>query len=434
MSSTPASITRDFILNMSKEELHKVVKDPVKMAEINAFLLTPEGRGVVAEIASGASEPLIEEPVEGAEVIETPVVQEFNQEEADRQAAEAKSVTERSAAIQVEDARKAEEDAALIAARITVYRDAAGNITKLVQEYQPDDENGNPIGRQTHLEARSWVELVKKQKEVNIQITRAFHRLKDQKTTFTKKLAEPIKIPNVPLMSEDDRIQAAIDLNSDDEMVVVRAERKLRSDDILRGQQQKAVADEQARQKIVSDSFKARHVRDFNPCQANAKLITDYLKEQADADGNPLAWTEDNLELAFAATEPQLVPVQAPVVEETVPQVTNTPAVSTAQHTLKAPTSEIQPTPTAEATLVTPVAPAATPNPPAPVRRPGVNGGLQPGQSTGLRPAATPSGLTMKDIAKWTGEQMRKEQQNPARKAEIARVIAAYNKARASRV
>jgi hypothetical protein len=125
--------------------------------------------------------------------------------------------------------------------------------------------------------------------------------------------------------------------------------------------------------------------------------MTDYLREHTDADGNPLAFTEDNLELAFAATEPQLVPFQAPVVEETVQPVTNTPAVSTVQHTPTVPTPEIKPAEATEATLATPVATVTPPNPQVP-------------------------------------EQMRKEQKNPARKAEIARVIAAHNKQRASRV
>jgi hypothetical protein len=145
---------RDFVLNMSKEELHKILKDPAKMAEINAFLLSPEGRGVVAEIASGAaaSEP-IEEPTE--ELTENPVVEEFNQEEADRQAAEAHTAAGQAAAAQIEDARKAEEDQALLDAGITIYRDAAGNIIKLVQDYQADDGNGNPIGNSTRLVAGS---------------------------------------------------------------------------------------------------------------------------------------------------------------------------------------------------------------------------------------------------------------------------------------
>lgn len=430
MSSTPTPLTREYVLNMPTEEFHKIMKNPSRLAEINAFLLTPEGRGVVAEIASNASTEVTEQSTE--ETVETPT--EFNQEEADKQAADAKLATERAAAAQVEEDRKAEEEKALIDAGITIYRDANGNIVKLVQDYQADDGNGNPIGRPTHLESRSWIEHVRKQKEAHVQATRAFHRLKDQKTTFNKKPVEPIKVPNVPLMTEDERIQAALDLNSDDEMAVLKAERKLRADDILRAQQQKAINNELQRQKEVSDGFKLRHAHDFNPCQANAKLIRDYLDEHTDADGNQLAWTEDNLELAFAAIEPQLVPAQAPVETETAPQANNTPAASTVKQAQPAPTPEIQPTAVPEAALVTPVTPAATPNPPAPARRPGVNGGLQPGQSSGLRPAATPSGLTMKDIAGWTGEQMRKEQKNPARKAEIARVIAAYNKARASRV
>src|SRR5665213_576016 len=194
MSSTPTPLTRDYIVNMSQEELHKIMKNPARLAEVNAFLLTPEGRGVVAEIAAGSST----EPIEETEVVDNPVVEEFNQEEADRQAAEAHAAVAQAAAAQIEEARKSEEDQALIEAGITVYRDAVGNIVKLVQDYQATDEHGNAIGRSTHLEARSWIELVRKQKEAHVQATRAFHRLKDQKTTFTKKVVEPCLLYTSP--------------------------------------------------------------------------------------------------------------------------------------------------------------------------------------------------------------------------------------------
>ena len=311
-------------------------------------------------------------------------------------------------------------ESALVAAGITVYRDASGNITKLIQEYQADDEIGNPIGRSTHLEARNWAELARKQKEAHTQATRAFHRLKDQKTTFKKPTA-PIQIPDVPLLSEDERIKAAMDLNSEDETVVLKADRKLRADQILRDQKLEAIQKEERRQQEASSEFKARHINDFNPCQANAAFIANYLKE------NNLTWTADNLELAFAATEPQLVPIQVPVAEETAPAANPVEPKTPLQ--VVAPV--IQPVVTAEA-LATPAA-VVTPNPQATARR-GVNGGLVPGQSTGLKPAGIPTGLTMKEIMKWTSDQMKMERKNPARRAEIDRVIIAYNKARTSRI
>jgi hypothetical protein len=328
--------------------------------------------------------------------------------------------------VDTETARIAEENLALLAAGITVYRDTAGKIVKLVQEYQADDGHGNRVGRPTHLEARNWIELAGKQKEAHTQATRAFHRLKDQKTTFRKPV-DPIRIPDVPLMSEQERIQAAQDLNSDDETVVLKADRKLRADQIMRDQRNEAIRAEEKRQANVNDEFKSRHLHDFFPCQANAKLISDYIKE------NDLLWTVDNLELAFAATEPQQVPVKGPDVEEIAPTANPVEVLRAQQEVQIQPTAqEIQP---AQAAVeAQPVVPAAAPNPPVPTRRPGVNAGLVPGQPSGQRPVTQPAGLTMKEIMKWTGDQMKKERANPARRAEIDRVIAAYNKARTSRV
>jgi hypothetical protein len=394
---------------MSEEDLKKIVKDPSKLAEINAFLSSPEGRGMIAETVTEATTELTEENTE------------IDPVEVERQAAEAKVAAEKAVADQVEAERKAEEDAALVAAGITVYRDAFGNITKLIQEYQADDENGNPIGRSTHLEARNWAELARKQKEAHTQATRAFHRLKDQKTTFKKPTA-PIQIPDVPLLSEDERIKAALDLNSEDETVVLKADRKLRADQILRDQRLEAIQKEEHRQEYASAEFKQRHIHDFNPCNANAAFISNYLKE------NNLTWTVDNLELAFAATEPQLVPVQVSVAEETAPAA-NPVELKTQPQAL---VTGINPQPEIVVQEPKPTQ-VVTPNPQATPRR-GVNGGLVPGQSTGLKPAGIPAGLTMKEIMKWTSDQMKMERKNPARRAEIDRVITAYNKARTSRI
>jgi hypothetical protein len=391
--------------------MKKEVRDPARRAEINAFLLSPEAINLASELSEtdGVADPvrveaerLVEETIEQADTV-----------------AEAVPATQAviDAAARAEEDRKAAED--LLPSK------------KIIVEYQATDENGQPIGRPTHLEAANWEEMSRKQQEAHVQATRAFHRLKTQKTTFKAPVA-PIAIPVVPLLSEADRIQAALDLNSDDENVVIKADRKLRSDDIMRTQRNEAIRAEESRQSFVSNEFKLRHVNDFNPCQANSKIITDYLE------ANNLAWTTDNLELAFAATEPQLAPKEvkeAPVAEVPASQAANPPVAP--QALPPTPAAAIQPAPVQAALEVpvaaVPAAPAPAVNPQAPARRPGVNGGLEPGQMSAVRPVSTPVGLTMKEIWSWSGEKMRKERSNPARRAEIDKTIASYNKLKASR-
>ncbi len=418
-------ITKALLRSWSPEQLTKEMKNPARLDQINAFLRSPEAMNVIGEIVSETNEvpPVVDEPTE-VEVEVNPAVVEFNQAEADAEAARLQA-----AQVVADAAKKVSEDQArmeaeeMSAAGITAYKDASGNIVKLVQEYQADDENGNPIGRPTHLEARSWVELVLKQRQAHTQATRAFHRLKDQKTTFKPKAVNPIPVPNVPLLTEAERIQAALDLNSDDENVVIKADRKLRADQILKDQRDEAIRNEEKRQREVSLDFLQRHKEDYFDCEANKRMLIDYIRE------HDLVWTTDNLELAFAASEPQLVPIKAAVVEETEPTPVNPVVVPQAVEPA-APVPVINPVPAAVAVVQ---AQPAEPNTPATPRR-GVNAGLQPGQTSGRTPITVPTGLTMRDIWKWTSEQMRKERMNPARRAEIDRVIAAHNKANTSRV
>jgi hypothetical protein len=58
---------------------------------------------------------------------------------------------------------------------------------KIVREYQVRDEDGNPIGRPTHLEAWSAEEMIEKMQTAHENATRAFHRLKKQKLQFNEK-------------------------------------------------------------------------------------------------------------------------------------------------------------------------------------------------------------------------------------------------------
>lgn len=406
---TELTFTREGIKSLTAEELHRIVKDPTKMAAYNEFLRTREGAQVVSEIIAEAEAP-VENEVPSAEIIENPTEPsqaEIDAQAASQAAAEAQAKADQLAAVQ---ATQAAAEAAAEAAKPK----------KIVVEYQATDENGQPIGRPTHLEAYSWEEMSKKQQEAHVQATRAFHRLKQQKTTFRR---EEVVAPAT--MSDTELVQAAEDLKSEDDAKAAAADRKLRANQILIDQRKAAIDRENNHQKEVALEWMTKHIGDYNRCQANGKILAQYLEE------NDLEWTVDNLDLAFAAKESELAPFEAPVPTVRTPKLEDNPPAVVSQEV--APTTPAVIAPPAVVAADIPAPPAPAPNVPAPARRPGVNASIEPGQSA-PRPAAKPAGLQMKDIMGWTAEQMKKERNNPARRAEIDRVIAAYNKARTTRV
>lgn len=56
----------------------------------------------------------------------------------------------------------------------------------------------------------------------------------------------------------------------------------------------------------ASNTFRARHLNDFNPCAANVQLITSWVRTHS------MAWTADGLEQAYAALKGRLAPMPAP--------------------------------------------------------------------------------------------------------------------------
>ena len=397
-------ITKAWLKAVTAEQLRAERKDPVRSAEIDAYLRSREAAQAIAEIAAENVGEIVAEPTEEV-VIADPAAQASYD------------------AQQAEEARLAEEAQQAETARLAQEAEATRQTEvpkkKIVVEYQAKDEAGNPIGRPTHLEAYSWEEMSKKQTEAHIQATRAFHRLKAQKTTFNRQ--EPI----APIMmSNAELVQAAEDLKSDDAEKASAADRKLRANQILEQQAQLAIQSQHAKEKEAALVFMTNHIHDYNRCQANSKILSAYLND------NNLEWTPDNLELAFAATESQLAPVAVASVSDPEPE--NNPPVEVPQAPANASATVIQPPAKAPTEVPTTQAPAA--NPPAAASRPGVNAGIIPGQNSGIRPTGRPQGLTMKDIKGWTAEQMKKERNNPARRAEIDRVIAAHNKERSAQM
>ena len=310
------------------------------------------------------------------------------------------------AAEEAEAARVSAENARLEAERKAAEQAAK----KIVVEYQVRDEKGNPIGRLTHLEANSQEELIEKMKEAHTQATRAFHRLKGQRVQTFRDVNNQPAAPAQPAQMSDAEVLAALkDLKSDDPQIQLAAHRKLNAGEIAKAKREAeakaAEAEEFARQKAVSFEFLSRHQHDFKNVQANVDLIKDYFTE------HELPWTLDNLEIAFLALEDRLAPVAAPAVDlrPANPAPTVQPA---ATQTAAAP---VQATPT----VPVPPAPPANPVPAQP--RPGVNGGIIPGQNNAPRPAAKNQGLTIEEILSWDGKTMREKMRSPLR-SEIERV------------
>lgn len=418
-------LTKKLVDSWTAAQLKEEFKIPGRRDEIVDFMNSPEGRSVIADAVSESIPSIEDEPIipEGEEVPPTELVLgevqvDEQQIEQDRLAAEAAQAEANKIVADLAKQQEADRRTAeLRAAGITILYNADGSILKIIKEYQAKADDGTPLGRPTHLEARNWEELSIKQENAHVQATKAFHRLKNQKTTFNRNQ------PAIPqTMSDEELVQAAEDMKSDDIERAAIADRKIRANQILLDQQKAALDRENLRQKEVSLDWLMKHP-EFNRCQANSQMIASYIKE------NDLEWTVDNLELAYTAVESQLTPK---VVAEATPPVVDNPP--TKVPVTPAPTVPAI-TPAVVAAKEIPVVAHVVANPQVAAPRPGVNSGLVPGQMSAPRPVSrVAQGLSMKEIHSWSGEQMRKERINPARKAEIDRVIAAYNKARVPKV
>ena len=384
---TPETLTFDEIKKWSGQEMKDQMRRSDEMRAAVYKIITSRSLDEVqtAQAQIDANNPPAEAVVSAEEAAAT---------EQQRLAAEA----EAQAAVARETARQAAEAAEneqLRAAGIAVVRDQYGNISKLIQDYQVDDEHGNPIGRPTHLEARSWPELVAKQKEAHSQATRAFHRLKSQKISFKEQ-------PVVSAQQTDaELLEAMKDLRSDDPKKQLDAIRKVQQ---AEADKKDAEAKEYRRQQEVSRRFLERHKSDFNNCKANIELVKEYFEQNPE-----LAWTDDNLEICLHALESRLAPVESVAPTVTVNPVPAAPVVAPAPP-VAAPVT-VQPTasPAVQPGTTVPaqVIPAA--NPQAITPRPGVNGGLIPGETSASRPGPTkPKKLTAEEVRSWSPEQMKK--------------------------
>lgn len=406
-----SSITREAVLQMDLKSIFAAIKDPQTGKEMQALL---KDRAVASRVSELMIEAQNREAEVDAELARTvpPSTEELAAQAAEMVAAPTspnvpEEVVPATEAPIVAGGLEAfiktnadAEDAALKTVGVVVVRDAKGVPTRYVQEYQVRDEDGTPIGRPTHLEARTIPELIAKKQDAHVNATRAFHRLKKQKLTFKseKTILTPEEIAEAARMALEskDPSKASDVIREVIEREYQQREHKLR--------EQKDFEDGRA----ISNEFMRRHLHDYNPCEANQKAIGEYFRD------HNLDFTLDNLEVAFqdlleqsdklakvepVATVPAIVAANPAPVAAVVTPVT--PVIPVAETPTTVPASVVAPPtvssqPVVEATVTTPAAPNQQPA----ARRPGVNGSLPPGTLSAQRPGTPDPALARKDFLK----------------------------------
>jgi hypothetical protein len=390
------SITKEQVLQMDWKSIQAAIKDPATSASMQALLRDRQVVARVSELmleAQNANAAREEEVNSQIERTIPPTTEELAAQ-AHQMAAEpvVPAAPVEVPSFEAEDAEWAEQG-------IKILRDAAGKAVRYVQEYQVLGEDDRPIGRPTHLEARTIPELVAKQREVHTQATRAFHRLKQQKLTFKQG-------PKTVLTPEQITAAAKAALEAKDAGKITEVIHEVIENEYQQREATLAEKENFEAGKAISNEFMRNHLHDYNPCEANRKAFGEYFAE------HNLEFTLDNLEAAFLdliSQEGKLVKVksstQTPAVASANPETTPAaaataqPAIPAAEPAAAAPVTAVaQPQ-----VVVEPVVAATAPTPVAPnqqtaTRRPGVNGSLPPGTLSAQRPGAPDPALARKEF------------------------------------
>jgi hypothetical protein len=239
---------------------------------------------------------------------------------------------------------------------------------KFVQSYQVTDEEGNPIGRPTILQAQTAEEMFDKMREANIAVTRALNRQNKALIDLKSRKITPLPAPKAPPVTPEEK-------SADFENRLQVAEAKARGAELS----------------AMTYRFCMRHKFDFYPCQANSDVVFGWLA------ANSLETTDDNLEIAFYNVEATLAKDPKEVVNNVEPTndlPTNDP-----------PTNE----------------------PPVPTVKRQPSFGIQPNTGSGHRPTGGPAGMTKKDVYELLRKnpvEYKKRLRDPKKKAELDAALA----------
>lgn len=249
---------------------------------------------------------------------------------------------------------------------------------KWVIDYQATDENGNPIGNPTHLEADTQQLLIEKMRDTNIEIVRAYHKLKTGATKPDLSKAQKRRAPSEAKPKEwsaEETFQTFQEAQNPANFR--KAIRKTIEDELgipLDDLRTIPGGVAQVNRGLVEQNFLARHREDYYPCKQNEKAILDYLSE------NNLAFNLDNLETAFDYLKDSLIHAPRQAAAQTPNEEETQAAVNT----------EAQ-------------------------RKRTVTTGIVPGEASGTRPAktGTSQGLSWAVIDSWSDEEWEKQKRNP---------------------
>ena len=354
------------------EQLKTALKDPSTRAQLDAVLREPRGAKLASEIINGTRQ-------QAEEVVEEQPVTPEEQTQIDADLARAN-------AEEAEAARIAAEEAAKVVT-------PPAQPTKIVVDYQVTDEKtGQPIGRPTHFEDTTYEAIIEKLKGAHINAVRYAERLKKSQLTAVQSETQQSRAAAQAKQSQQEAEKAL------EEASVAKDPVKLKDaiNKVSKAEREKELADRIAAEngRIIGDAWMKDHAADFVWCEASAKELGLWLKEN----GKEATYT--NLELAYEATksrlprptgqqleaqlkEAGLLPNVAPTapVEPVAPAA---PIAQPAAATTETITQPAQPTPQTVATASETTSAKATNTPAA--RRPGVNGGLQPGSLSAQRP------------------------------------------------
>ena len=319
---------------------------------------------------------------------------EAAQQDADQKAAADKAVAEKAAA----DAAEQEKQ---LAEKARIAEEATHSKTKIVKEYQVRDEEGNPIGRPTHLEADSWEEMSEKQQAAHENAVRYAERMK-KRAALRPTPAVP-QAP-IPILSDEQRKAFEAEAQAEGPKAEI-AKSKLEVDDANKERLQARQINEQAKIERESILFINAN-KDFYPCTGNARIMSEYLHAEG------LEWNAGNLEIAYeklaskltsrpvedvapvvpanpapVVPTPQPAAAATPAAPAVVPAVENIPQTPPANNSPVVAASVVATEPSTKVEPVVPIpseipAPPAV-NPPAPVKRPA--SGIEPGSLHGAR-------------------------------------------------
>lgn len=401
-----SSITREIVLQMDLKSILAAVKDPTTSKDMQLLL---RDRSVASRVSELMLEAQNREAEVDAQLARTvpPSTEELAAQAAAMAAAP--PVVSAPAAAEVVTPPAAAtanpfetEDTELKKIGITVVRDAKFAATRYIEDYHVRDEDGTPIGRATHLEARTLPELMAKKQEVHTQATRAFHRLKKQKLTFKQE-------PRTILSPEAIQEAARIALEAKDPGKVTDVIEQVIETKYSERELEVKKSEWRAQGRQIALEFQRNHLHDYNPCEANNKALGMYIQE------NNLEYNLESLEAAFIdlMDENKLVKVPS-TFQRTVTEAANPASVAAvatpaqpeipAAETVAAVTASATPAPPAAPSQ--PVAEATAPTPAAALnvqpaaRRPGVSGGIVPGSFSAERPGAPDPALARKEFLK----------------------------------